>query len=342
MHHDESVEIDRSDSQRPLFIERVSNYFARRPGALTADDDRPPRRTMAIIVCLIISGVLWLTFTMQETHEMVLPFTVRLENMPPDRMLVDPLPQSVRVTVEGERIQLLGLLWDPRVVSINVAADRVIVEEQIGPLGPVRVLGVNPNVIEPRLEEMMERRIPIQLRHNVTMSATRDFLQMPSITPDSVTIAGARSLVENLENWPTEVFVYEELRDTLRARVPLSDSLGTLIRKRPEEVVLTAVAGEFIGGVRDIDVHPRGVPTSAEQVVALDPPTIRVHYRVLFSQYEEAQIAPDFYAEVHYEQIRADRSGRVAPELNIPENLEIRDVQMIPPTVGYFDVVPSQ
>lgn len=335
------MEVDRTDNQRSLFAERVASYFSRKRRP-PFEDDGPPRRTLAVIVCVIISGVLWLTFTMQETQEISLPLAVRVDNMPPDRMLADPLPQTVRVTVEGERIQLLRLLWDPRPVPINASSERVVIEEVIGPLGNVRVLGVNPSVIEPRLEQLMERRVPIQLRYNIDLDSSWDFLKPPSISPDSVWVTGARSLVENLDYWPTQVFAYEDLRDTLKARVSLSDSLGSLIQKRPEEVLLTAISGQFIGGVREIDVHPRGVPASAEQVVALDPPTIRVHYRVLFSQYEEAKIAPDFYAEVSYDQIRADRTGYVRPELKIPDNLEIRDVQMIPPTVGYFDVVPSQ
>src|SRR5690606_16418897 len=112
------------------------------------------------------------------------------------------------------------------------------------------------------------------------------------------TVIGARSVIEDLDYWPTQIFVHEDLKDTLQARVMLSDSLSGLIQRRPTEVMLTAIAGEFVGAIREIDVHARGVPSSGEQSVVLDPPTVRVRYRVLFSQYEQAQNAPDFYAEV--------------------------------------------
>lgn len=334
--------METADSQRPEFLDRLRGYFRRDPAGSPGDEDAPPRRTVAVIVCLVISGILWLTFNMQETHEMVIPLEVQVENMPSDRMLADSLPQSIRVTVEAERVQLLGLIWDPPAVPINVSNSRIAVEEVIPYLGGVRVQGVSPTIIEPRLEPQVRRRIPIRLRHNISTPTSHDFLDPPSITPDSVMVVGAMSVIEDLEYWPTELVEVENLRDTLKVLVELSDTLGSLVRTRPREVMLTAIAGEFIGAVREVDVHPQGVPSSGEQVVVLDPMTVRVRYRVLFSQYDQALIAPDFYAEVSYDQIRADRTGRVRPTLNTPENLEIRDAEMIPSTVGYFDVVSDQ
>ena len=328
---------DKSD-----YRERFRGFFARGVARTAPDDDAPPKRTFAIVTCILISGILWLTFTMRETHEIVLPLEIQLENMPADRMLADSLPRNVRVTVEAERIQLLKLLWDTPTVPINVSNPRIVVEEVIPPLGGVRVQGVSPTIIEPSLEEQMQRTVPVRLRHAITTPSTHDFLEPPAISPDSVTVVGARSVVENILYWPTARFEHEGLRDTLNARVPLSDTLSSLVRTRPSEVLLTAIAGEFIGAIREIDVHAQGVPSTGEQVVVLDPSTIRVRYRVLFSQFEASQIAPDFYAEVSYDQIRADRTGRVRPVLHTPTNLEIRDVEMIPATVGYFDVVSDQ
>ena len=327
------------ESSRSDFKDRFRGYFTRTTAPSSGDDDNPPRRSLAIFVCVMISGILWLTFTMQETHEMVIPLKVQIENMPADQMLADSLPQAIRVTVEAERVQLLRLIWDPPTVPVNVSAGRVQVDQVIPPLGNVRVEGVSPSVIEPRLEARVQRRIPIRLRHRITTPSSHDFLVPPTITPDSVVVMGARSVIENLRYWPTEVFTYDNLEDTLQARVALSDTLANLVQRRPSEVELTAIAGEFVGAIREIDVHARGVPSSGEQLVVLDPPTIRVRYRVLFSQYEQAQNAPDFYAEVTYDQIRTDQVGRIRPELHTPENLEVRDAEMIPAMVEYYDVV---
>lgn len=335
------LQMDPTDSQRTDFFERFRAYFSRPAVSPGADEDGAPPRTIAIIVCFAISGILWLTFTMQETHEIVLPLELQVENMPSDQMLADSLPRSIRVTVEAERVQLLRLIWDPPTVPINVGTERISVEEVIPPLGNVRVQGVSPSVIEPRLEPQVARRIPIQLRHAISTPSSHDFLVPPTITPDSVLVTGARSVVNSLRFWPTKVIEHEGLRDTLEARVALSDTLSSLVQRRPNEVSLMAVAGEFVGSIREIDVHVQGVP-SGEQVVVLDPPSVRVRYRVLFSHYEQALHAPDFYAEVSYDQIRNDRTGRVHPELHTPENLEVRDVEMVPATVGYFDVVSDQ
>jgi hypothetical protein len=45
----------------------------------------------------------------------------------------------------------------------------------------------------------------------------------------------------------------------------------------------------------------------------------------------------DFFATVSYDEIRQDTTGRVQPDLVLPENVVLRDVEMIPQTLGYYE-----
>ena len=312
-------------------LDRLKGFFTRY-GTTSPQDDTPPPRTLAIVVCAIISVVLWLTLTMQETHTVQVPFETQIQNLPPDQALEDSLPSTIRAMVTGERIQLLRTVLDPPPVMIDVRLDMVDVQEAVA-LGNVRLLSVSPAVIQPKLGRRITRRLPVQLQSDIDLAEGHDFLQPPELTPDSVDVTGAERIVGRLAVWPTKSFRFSDLKDTLVMTVELSDTLGSLVTYQPQEVLVKAVAGEFIGGVRDIDVHVQGVPSGE---VAVDPPTLRVRYTVLFSDYELAQHAPDFYAEVSYDEIRQDRSGRVTPRLHTPPDLEIRNVVPTPQTVRYY------
>jgi hypothetical protein len=115
--------------------------------------------------------------------------------------------------------------------------------------------------------------------------------------------------------------------------VALADTLQGLVRKSASTTRLRGLSDRFTEGMREIDVTVIGGPGGA---VTLDPPSIRVRYRVLFTQYQEALDAPDFFATVRFEDILADTTGRVRPELNLPDGIVLRDIERIPGVLRYF------
>lgn len=328
-----------SSQKRTLLADRLRNYFTRGDNGGLPQDDSPRRRGIAVSVCLLISATLWFTFTMQETDTVTVPMRTEITNLPADQALREPPPETVRVQVAGERIQLLRIYWDPPTVRINGTLDRVDLEDVVGDLPKnVSVLGISPQVIDLKKEQRIMKRVPVRLDASITIPPTHDLIDDIRLTPDSIDIAGAVSVVSQIRYWPTVPLRHKDLRDSLVATVALKDTLTEIVWHNPDYVVVSAVAREFTEGVREVDVNVRGIPSN-DELVTLDPPTIKVRYRVLFSQYDEVQRAPDFYAEVSYDEILRDTTGRVRPNLHLPPDLEIRDVEMIPSTVGYFQQI---
>ena len=114
------------------------------------------------------------------------------------------------------------------------------------------------------------------------------------------------------------------------------DTLEHLIDRDVNSTTAVVVAREFTGATREVEVIIQGAP-STEKLVTLEPALITVRYRVLLSEFREAQRAPDFFATVQYDQIRADTTGRVKPRLHPPANLTLRDVQWSPTSLRYFN-----
>ena len=300
-------------------------------------DEPPRRRGMAISAAVLVSSLLWFTFTMREMHTSILQMPTEIVNLPEDQALSQRPPQDVRVQVVGDGWSILRLRLRPPSIPINAEEQEVNMRGAIPELPKnVEIQSVIPNTLNLWKEQRVTRTVPVRLLGEIETPPTHDLLSPPALTPDSVVVTGAASVVGDLQEWFTNPVSLEDVRDTLVARVPLSDTLAGLITKNIDAVTLQVISEQFTEGSREIDVTVQGQPSS-QTLVTLEPSSIRVKYRVLFSQYQEALDAMDFFATVSYDEIRADTSGRIRPLLRYPDRIVLRDVEMIPETLGYYE-----
>ena len=323
-----------SPSHRALLgpaVRRVRR-FVPRAGAGRAS----PR---AAAVCLLLSLLLWLALTLRQRHVQAFDARTEVVSLPPGEGLVEPVPSSVRVLVEGTGFRLLPLFADPPRLTISAGQREVNLESQLAALPPdVRLLGVTPRVLRLQTEPLVTRNVPVALRALFSFATSYGFSGPVRIVPDSVTVTGARSLVEMLNVWPTTAPQFEAVRETLRATIPLADTLAGLVPKPAASVLVVAPVATFTGAEREVEVRVVG-PSSAAQTISISPASIRVRYRVLLDQYDTAQESSAFYATVQYEDLARNASGVLRPTLHLPPGLTLREVQMVPETVTYYRVV---
>lgn len=317
-------------------LERLYSLFGRR-AAGEPYEEGPQRRGMAITVSILVSSLLWFTITMRDTHTRIIEMPTEVVNVPENQALSQVPAENVRVQVLGDGWSLLRLSLRPPTVPINASQSEVRITDAIPDLPKnVQVQSVSPSVVNLWKERRVTRKIQVRMDVEIDTPPTHDLVVPPAIFPDSVEVSGPASVVGELDYWPTVDQTFEDVRDTLDVRVPLSDTLQGLVAKNVEAVTLRAVSKEFTEGTREIDVTVQGQP-STQQLVSLEPSTIQVKYRVVLSQYQEAQNAMDFYATVSYDDIRNDTTGYVQPDLELPDGLVLRDVEMIPKRLGYYE-----
>lgn len=326
------------DSQGAIFWDRMRRLFT--PSEDTDPSGGVPNRGAVLTVCILISTVVWLIFTLQETKTVTLEVPTRVVNVPEDQALSDLPPSTVRVQVHGDRRQLLWLYLNTPVVPINATSNEVNVEEalNIPQISDVRIESVSPRRVNVPKENRVERRIPIRHRVEVQLPESYEMLRPPRLEPDSVSISGAQSIVSGLPFWPTKRVELRNVQDSIRTAVPLADTLAQLIDRSIERATFIAESGKFAEATRELDVEVTGVP-SDQDLVALEPSTIRVQYRVLFDQLFESQRASDFFATVSYDQIRSDTTGYVQPNVHVPSDLFIRDPEPTPRRLRYYTFV---
>ncbi len=313
-------------AHRPLFT---------RPSGPDADMDSN-RRTVEIALAILVSTLLWFTFTMRETQTRTLELPVEVINVPEDQALSQYPPDRVRVQAVGEGWTLFRLGLRSPVIPMDASQSQVQVLDVVSEfLSEVQVQSVAPAMATLFKERRIARAVPVRAHATFETPATYDLLAPPAVFPDSVVVTGAVSVVSGLDEWPTVSQTFRGVRDTLNARLALVDTLAGLVQKNVEEVSLQAIAAEFTEDTRELVVTVQGQP-STRPLVSLEPSTVTVRFRVPLSQYQEAHRAMDFFATVSWDDIRRDTTGHVEPHLETPDGISLRDVEMIPRRLTYY------
>ena len=293
----------------------------------------------AFAVCAAISVLLWTVLTLQKQNRASFSAPLVVTSVARGQALVDAPPPQVTVTVEGQGFRLMPLLARPPSLAVAAQSDKVVLLDALGSLGAgVRVVNVLPGMLDLSTAPLATRRLPIVLNGRLRFAPTFGLVEDVRFFPDSITVTGAAPVLDGLRVWPTAPVVLDDLRDTLRLDVPLSDTLAGLVSFPTRVARLVVPVAAFTGAERDVEVRVRGAPAGGARL-SPDPATLQVRFRVRLGQYEAAMRALDFYAEVSYAELAASPSGRVFPRLRLPAGLTLRDVVVTPRTVGYYTVV---
>ncbi len=304
-------------------------------------DNAPRHKGLVITLCVLAACLLWFTVSMRQTYTQFFEFPTEVRNLPAHLALRSLPPASVRIQVEGEGIQLLRLFYNPPTVPIDAGREEVdlnIVAPEL--TKSVRTESVMPRLIRVETDTRVERRIPIRSRVGVFTQAGYHVVGSVQLTPDSVTVSGASSILETLDSWPTDIVDIRQAKDSIDTVVALTDTLVGLVAKELAATTIRASVLEFTEGNRLLQVRVAGIPRGRS--VRLDPPSAVVTYQVPIQSFDAAFEAEDFFATVPFSEILRDTSGRVYPRLHLPLNITLREVRLSPEALGYYFVLGSE
>lgn len=329
-----------SDSQVPIFLDRLRSLFRSSPSERR---DEEPQRGLVIATCVLLSLVLWLSLTLQEQRAVNVEFPVEVVGLAEGQALAERPPSTVQVRLQGTGMDLLRLAFNPPTIRVEAGGGELDVEEAIDlpSANDAQVEGIQPRVIEVEMEPRVERTLPVRSRLGIQPASTYEVIDGPILDPDSVTVAGATSVISSLEAWPTDSLVLENVQDTVRREVPLQDTLTGLVERQPDRVTMVVRTGRFAEESREVTVEVTGVP-AGQDLITLQPSTITIRYRVLFDQLFKSRRSSEFFATVSYSQIRTDTTGYVEPQIHVPSDLVIRDPEPIPPRVRYYTFLSGE
>lgn len=298
-------------------------------------------RTPVVIASIVFAVVLWLTVNLGFDYTTTKDIPIVIQNLADDVAFRQPPPEHVRARVRGEGWTLLGMKigGDTRyVVDLQNERSSVILRTSVDLSDRVRIPGgidiieLSPSQLLLDLEEKTEKTVPIEPVLDVSFRQGFNRVGSVSVSPDSVTIRGAESVVQEIGQWRTKPLALRDLREPVRQVVYLSDSLSRIlsfnIASSEIKFDVQPTAEKTISGLR---VQVEGVPANRE--VLIIPPRIDLVIRGGINQLAAVD-EENFSARIQYRDILADTSGMITPRIDGPA--DIRIVQRSPDRLQYI------
>ena len=310
----------------------------------TADSSHFEKREkiIAFSVALFFGLCLWFIVNLSRDYNVTIEVPIVLSNLPDDVTVSSDIPETASVVLTGEGWNLISVYTNPPRVLVNAESDDVNLGEQlrsqVGAFSNLNIIQVRPTQLYIQKERRVSRKLPVRNRVNIQFADQYGLLSEPTLSPDSITVIGAESVLDELEYWDTAETEFTNINESVNRVVQLHSMTGVALE--PSTVILSMEVAEFTEAEIRVPIRTRNLPSG--RAVSYNPSSIMVRYDVPLQQFSEVQGVRLFNAYVDYSLIEEDDLGTIAPDVEIVDNsynIRLRSFQ--PPRVSYFRIVPE-
>ena len=271
----------------------IFNPFADPEWRATLQKDRN-----ILVVCFGLSLISWFFITMSEVYTTERTFEVRYL-LPEDQVFVDIPNQSITATISGTGWDLAYDLLSREEAVLdfelkgieNGLIDQNLLRRRLtDELDPRLEIGkLSRNFINLQTDPKMTVRVPVRSRLSPQPAAQHYLSDSVRFSPDTVAVAGPRSLVQELTEWPTETRSFTELRAPLSPIVALQAPTRGQVSVTPPRVTAQIDVEQFTEKVLFV---PVGVE-NAQDSLRIFPNQVEVRAKVGVRQLNDVT-AEDF------------------------------------------------
>ncbi len=334
-----------ADDKKNIILERLKGLLnANRIAPNTDLDSRAARRERiaVYIVAFLMALSLWFIVNLNNDYRITINIPVETGEIPEEMALVDGLPEFLQVEVSGDGWKLVSLYNNPPEIPIDVVEGEVNLFDQVRQRfnveQDVNVIKVQPLIIDIALEPKISKKIPIRLATDLSFVDRYGLVSEPEFKPDSLTITGAASQVEEINEWIIEDTLFlENVREDVDQLVSVHSN-DPLLELDVEEIRFSANVSEFTEGEVSVYIRTRGLPRGS--IINYNPSIVTIRFDVPIEQYAEVQRQRPYEVYVPYQEILEDSSGFVTPDIELVAtqyNIKLRSFQ--PKAVAYFSVL---
>ena len=325
--------------------DRIRSFLRGERSSLSDEASASPYETreklIAFGIAFFFAVCLWLIVNLNRDFNVVIEIPIQLSTLAEDVSVVSDLPASASVNLTGEGWKLISLYTNPPKLSLSAETGEVnmldLIRNQLGSFSDLNIIQINPARLEVVTERMAEKRVPVRSRVEISTREQHGLISEPVLIPDSVTIRGAETLLEEISYWETAEATLPDISGSSRHRVQLRrDERGII--PQPESILVQLEAAEFTEAEQRVPIRTRNLPGGS--AVTYNPSSILIRFDIPIHQYSDAQRFRLFQAFVDYSLLDEDDSGFVVPEVELIEegyNIRLRSFQ--PARVSYFRIV---
>jgi len=277
------------------------------------------REFLIFMFFLILSGVFWLSLTLNESFETEIELPLRIVNMPKDIMLTSDETDTVKITVRDKGIMLVAYKYGElkKTITYNfkngdkgngtgvVSASELqrIVTDRLS--SSAKIVSIKPDHINYYYNTGNSKRVPVRWSGRVIPEQLY-FLSHVDYSPDSVTVYASEEKLDSIRMAYTEPLNYVNFRDTLNVDCHLRKIEG--VKMVPDRIKVSfhtdVLTEESIDGV-----PVQGINLPKGKVLRTFPAKVRVNFVTGVNVYRSLKPS-DFVVVADYNEMKNHTSEK--------------------------------
>jgi len=308
------------------------------------------RRAMFFFIFLFISGIFWVLSSLDKSYTTIISYPVEYMNFPPNKVLVEDVPNKIKLGVSGQGYNILKLLIsannNPVIFNVNsfslnrlgsdettrfyiltqMAKDKI--KRQISE--NIVINDLQPDTIYFTFSERSVKKIPVKPNCLISIEKQYVLKDKIKINPDSILVEGARIFLDTMQYIYTELVETKKLSKGFQKNVALKNIPHIKFDK--EIVTLNIDVEKYTEIEYTIPIQTINVPDSVNLLTI--PSDVIVSFKVGISKFESTNLK-QFKATVNYNEIGHSINEKLKVSIkNYPEFVEI--VSFNPKSVNYL------
>ena len=245
------------------------------------------------VVCLGIASVFWLFLSLYEEVERDFDVPLEIEQIPDSIVIVEPIPSSFNLAVQGKGVQFLKFLWHdvrPLRVKFNdytTGGNFLIPRQKLEGLfrdyfgQGVKIINLRPESVKAAYTSNIGRKVKLDFDCDIQPRLLYVVSGPITADVDSVMLYSANDIPRTLTSVSTYPIVKTGLKDTTVFTVKIRPIEG--IRIIPDQVKITVPTEPLISKKRTVPIEVVNVPDNVRLVTF--PSTAEVSYLLPMSTY---------------------------------------------------------
>jgi YbbR domain-containing protein len=293
-----------------------------------------------VLVSLILSAILWVSLSLNQTYEIDKTIPVKINVVKPYAVSGN-VPLHLDVKFRGVGWSLLRLFTSlnpefnynviPHLNEQSLILTKQYLGDNLGLSQNLSITDVYPESLYVMVDKYEEKYVKLIPKVKIDCRNGYQVVGNPVLEPDSIKIGGAYRILNSIKYLNTQEIYVNNVNASISREVNITDSLSNIIWKSENLVKLTlnielSAEKEFQG----VKIHITDIPSDKE--VFLIPENIGVQLKGGVNQLSGLD-ASRIIAGIGYNEIFADTTGAVVPRFVLPEGTSL--IAMKPEKIQY-------
>ncbi|MBD79479.1 MAG: hypothetical protein CL840_11220 [Crocinitomicaceae bacterium] len=299
---------------------------------------KPGKDFSVFLVCLLIAFLFWLLNAFTKAYSTVIEIPIEYVNIPNDKILSKALPDKTSAEISGTGFRLLSVSFldtpEPIEIDFHQGNKQAGFKKVVSSFGPealrAQVLDEIPSELSLGSLSIDSLKVVVEDKseREVYVASEIDFkVEYPfflngevSITPSSVTILGANSVVQGIDSIRTQELELGNVQKRITKDIELQFPMG--VESEMKKVSISIPVDEFTEGVLEVPITINNLPVDQELILL--PSAITVTYLVGLSEYDKVN-AGSFEFSVDASSIVKGKTTLIVKQNKVPSFVEVQD-----------------